>query len=1801
MTPASIRGPWQRRARAVATLAAAGLAFSFLACGGDGPTAVPELDLAQSTLFVAAGPYVAGQTYTATLTARNAKGEPFTDPISATLSLVNGTSGGTFSAITSSGTGTYSSTLTAVTAGTPSQVRAVVAGEGELTSAQSITIVPGPASAAASLVVASLTSVPVGGAATVTVTARDANNNVRTSGGDAVVMGLGATAPGGGQLGDGTLSAVTDQGNGTYTATFTGTRWGVRAITASINGAALTGSLPAITVQMPPPATAQSTIVLGRTSLAAGDTTTALLELRDPQGNRVTWTGVTVTFTKGTGTSDGTFGAVVDRGDGTYASLFTATTPGSARAIGATISGAAVTSPSPSVTVSPGALSLLRSAVTVGADTLAAGAQTTLTLTARDGLGNSLGAGGLVVVFTKGAGTSDGTIGAVTDHGNGTYSASFTATTSGTARSIGATVGGAPVTSASPTITVRAGALSLATTTLTAGATALVSGAQTTLTVTARDSLGNAITTGGATVALVKGTGTSDGTLDAVADQGDGTYVATFTGTTAGTARAISATVGGAALTSPTITITVTPGEAAVATSTLSLSRSTLLIGDTATLELTARDAAGNLVGAGGAAVAFTKGAGTSDGTIGAVADLGDGRYRATFTAVTAGSARTIGATIGGVALATPSVSVTVSSVPPSLALSSVTVGAPTVTSGATTTLTLTVRDSAGAVIPSGGRTVAFTLGDGTSTGTIGPVTDQGDGTYSATFTGVLAGSPRAIGATIDDAAVTAIAPTITVTPGAASVVTSTLAVGAVTLASGAVTEVTLTTRDAAGNALTSGGLAVTFTLGGGSAGGTFSAVTDQGDGTYRATFTATVAGSARTIGATIGGVALTSALPTITVTAGAASLTRSRVQVGTDTLASGDSTTLSLVLRDAAGNALGAGGLTVAFVKGDGTSDGVIGAVTDVGDGTYTAFFRATTAGTARAIGATIGGEAIAPDTVAGVTVRAGAISPETSTLTIGSDTVIAGDTTSLVLTARDAAGNLLGAGGATVVFTKGSGTADGTISAVTDVGDGTYRAVFTALTTGAPRAIGVTIGGVAGTMAAPTLVVRPGRFSFARSEMVPLRDTLLAGDSLVVSYVTRDSLGNRLEAGGLEIRWNFLTSPPTPDSRQCLYAWPRQMLDRGDGTYGQNTFVPLTLYEASTYRLYVWVAGEPGFDAECTALDAQRAVVVLPGPAAAAQSAIEAAPVAIGVGATSTVTVLARDAYGNRTRSGGDTVTIVADTGTSAGVLSPVTDRGDGTYTAAFTGTVAGTPRFFRASINGSPLENFAVASVVVLSPDPDMAIATDSVGLLAQLGGASPPVLVAVANAGTGAITGLTTSQTHVSGPNSCATRAWLNTPTFDKGGVADPVSVMTLVANATGLELGVCVRRLIVSSNLPAVQPETLLVSLDVGRNPVATGLVNVVMMGNASSNTVQTITPTPVLRIDNGGRGTVGNLTATIVSQTGVAECTDSLIPATCVPWLAPGDLVFSSPTLPSTLSIVSQVRPFTAGARVRVAGTGMPARDFDINVVFNVLPELVTNPRAAMFRVRREATEGANGTYIRSFSDTLLAFNQNIAHPGLTNYRLDPSRPLPYDWTVSVTPFGNSARIVITADAYFLSFPNDTVVTSADEWSYRWSDSLGTGCCRTATGGIRLLADCTDPDDCFDFGADSVVPKSFEIPWTVSVSRGLALPYRTLEVAARDTSPITVDVPITNLGAGAITGLNASGLDNASDWVSGEFLGGTTAAPAVLRLTIRPALAPPIPTSSRELEIGGVSTVFTGRNSNLESVRLLLILHRRFP
>jgi hypothetical protein len=97
------------------------------------------------------------------------------------------------------------------------------------------------------------------------------------------------------------------------------------------------------------------------------------------------------------------------------------------------------------VAVVPGDISTQTSLVTLSNPALAIGASGVIVVQARDGARNLVTTGGRILTFAV-AGSGGGVVfGPTTDNHNGTYSATYTATADGGARSIVAYIDGTPI------------------------------------------------------------------------------------------------------------------------------------------------------------------------------------------------------------------------------------------------------------------------------------------------------------------------------------------------------------------------------------------------------------------------------------------------------------------------------------------------------------------------------------------------------------------------------------------------------------------------------------------------------------------------------------------------------------------------------------------------------------------------------------------------------------------------------------------------------------------------------------------------------------------------------------------------------------------------------------------------------------------------------------------------------------------------------------------------------------------------------------------------------------------------------------------------------------------------------------------------------------------------------------------------------------------------------------------------------------------------------------------------------------
>ena len=152
-----------------------------------------------------------------------------------------------------------------------------------------------------------------------------------------------------------------------------------------------------------------------------------------------------------------------------------------------------------------------------------------MTATLFDGTGNRITTGGAAVTMSSTAGA----LSAVTDNGDGTYTATLTsATTLGTA-TISFDVNGVAATSTAMVAFTIGAAHRSASTIAATPATIEADGTDpSTITVRLNDAAGRPHTTGGANVAITS----TLGTLSQVSDHGDGRYTATLTATAVGTA-----------------------------------------------------------------------------------------------------------------------------------------------------------------------------------------------------------------------------------------------------------------------------------------------------------------------------------------------------------------------------------------------------------------------------------------------------------------------------------------------------------------------------------------------------------------------------------------------------------------------------------------------------------------------------------------------------------------------------------------------------------------------------------------------------------------------------------------------------------------------------------------------------------------------------------------------------------------------------------------------------------------------------------------------------------------------------------------------------------------------------------------------------------------------------------------------------------------------------------------------------------------------------------------------------------------
>jgi adhesin/invasin len=1137
--------------------------------------------------------------------------------------------------VTNNNNGTYTSIITA--SSTPDVETIFASGGGktgvaELTEygeATSLTLAIDPASIAANGT----------STATATATITDAGGRGVANQDVTITKPLGA---------DSTLGPVSNNGDGTYSATITSsTTTGTDTYSAAATGTELADTADLSETHG---AAALVSLTVDPNTLVANGTsqTTASATVTDASGNGVPDETVTITTNK-----NAVIGAVSHVGNGVYTATITAPTiAGSetitAKAVNANKTGTAT------LNLTHGAADGVSVVLTPSSVVANGTSQSTAKATVTDVNGNKVV--NETVVFSKDEG-SDVLIGGTTNNGDGTYSAIVTSSTDAGLETIHATTSNSKTGNAVLTQTPGPAAgivLSLDPATIVADGAA-----QSTATATVTDANGNAVLN--ENVTITKPATGSDIAVGPVTNNGDGTYSATITasstqGTNLITAKAVNANK------TTTATLTETHGPVTSVVLVVSPTLMEAKVGNTSTATVTVKDAKGNLVS--DEALTITKPDGT-DISVSPVTNNNDGTYTATIAASTTPGTYAITATAPSsgatdaenLVLFGPVQTVTVVASPSTVPADGTSTG----------TATATLVDAGGR--PVNNQTVQFSFDAPGNMTILQPVTNHGNGTYSVTFKASNTPGTEVLRATASKTGTTTI-----IEYGAASTVALALSPATIAADGTSTSTATATVKDANANPVLNE--IMSFATNGDVSVG--SAITNHGNGTYSVTLTASTSAGAEKITATATR-ANKFGEATLTETAGAAATVVVVLDPTSITADGVDATTATVTVTDANGNPVT--GETVTLSSDGDTAPADSGATTNNGDGTYT--------GTV--VSSTTAGQDIVTATAAGTgafgTAAVTEVAGEAANITVSlSPSIIEADGTSTstaTATVTDAFGNLVSGEDVEMVS-----DGDTVVGDTTDNGNGTYSATVTASTTAGDESISASIADTAITNSA-TLTESAGPVSEVDVTLAPTSIVANGTSQTVATATVNDANGN----------------PVTNDKISFLKDGVEvvaEATNNGDGTYSAN-ITSSTVAGPKTITASSFKSGQTGSDT----------LTEIAGPLASFSLSLSPASIVANGAAGATATASLADAHGNAIK---DKVVAFSTNGDT--VVGSTTNHDNGTYSAPITSsTTAGTETItasiasLGASKTATLTETAGAPAAITLSLNPSTVVANGS----------------------------------------------------------------------------------------------------------------------------------------------------------------------------------------------------------------------------------------------------------------------------------------------------------------------------------------------------------------------------------------------------------------------------------------------------------------------------------------------------------
>ncbi|SUC32101.1 Gamma-intimin [Providencia rettgeri] len=1176
----------------------------------------------------------------------------------------------TISATQDNGQGDYLSTISGTQIG-DAPISVLVNGKTLAVNSDSVTLVATSPVQATSSISVDKASYVAGGEILVTVTLKDVNGNIVV--GQSPLLTSSAVSVANAEVKSGTRWI--DNNNGSYS----------RAYLANTAGTGLLATLQLSdwsgdTVSSPYAITSgsavalNSTIAVDKATYASGDEINVTVMLKDAQGNLVNGQAelLTSTTVKVPNSSLKTGANWIDNGDGTYTTTYVAEKAGSKLNATLQLTGWSSAKTSSPYAITAGDAVPLTSSITVDKSSYTAGSDIVVTVGLKDKQGNAVNgqASALSPTTVTVPNATPKANSSWVDNGNGTYTGTYVANTTGTNLKAQVQLSGWSSTVSSSVYTITAGNAVQVNSSVTVDNNTYTAGSDITVTVTLKDAEGNAVS--GQASALTQDTVTVPNATPKASgnwvDNGDGTYTKTYVANTAGSNLQAEVKLSGWTGNVTSGAYAITAGNADQTRSAITVDKTTYVAGTDITVTVTLKDAQGNVVNGQASALSPTTVTvpNATQKANSSWVDNGNGTYTGIYIANTVGTGLKASAQLSAWGSAISSAAYAITSGSADQANSSVTVDNTTYTAGGDITVTVTLKDAQGNAVSgqASALTGTVTVPNATPKASSNWV-DNGDGTYTKTYVANTVGANLHAEVKLTDWTENVTSGAYAITAGNADQANSSVMVDNTTYVAGTDITVTVTLKDAQGNVVNgqASALSPTTVTVPNATQKASSRWVDNGNGTYTGTYVANTTGTG--LKASVKLTDWTNSVESAgyAITVGKAAQSTSTVAVDNTTYVAGTDITVTVTLKDAEGNLVSgqASALTSSTVTVPNATQKASGRWVDNGDGTYTGTYVANTTGTG------LKAEVKLTDWTGGVTSAAYAITvgnvvEATSTITVDNTTYVAGSDIIVTVTLKDAEGNAV-SGQASALTSSTVTVPNATQKANSnwvDNGDGTYTGTYVANTTGTGLKAEVKLTDWTGGVTSGAYAITVGNVVEATSTITVDNTTYVAGSDIIVTVALKDAEGNAVSGQASALTSSTVTVPNA--TQKASSRW----VDNGDGTY-TATYVANTVgtgLKAST-KLSGWAS---------SVMSGMYAITV--GEAAQSTSAVVVDNTTYVAGTDITVTVTLKDAEGNLV---GGQASALTDTVTVPNATQKANsnwvDNGDGTYTGTYVANTVGT----------------------------------------------------------------------------------------------------------------------------------------------------------------------------------------------------------------------------------------------------------------------------------------------------------------------------------------------------------------------------------------------------------------------------------------------------------------------------------------------------------------------------------------------